>query len=174
VEVDAYPGKQFYGKVSEIAYSANMAGVASTDQVTNFEVRVHISPASYRDLVKPEAGGPESPFRPGMTSLVEIYTAEVKGALAVPIQAVTLRKQEGAEGVGQEVVFRYRNGKAEQLSVSTGINDDAFIEIKSGEISPGDSLITGPYSLLSQRLRDQQEVQPAPPRKDAKASPEKP
>ncbi|TAE49918.1 MAG: efflux RND transporter periplasmic adaptor subunit [Bacteroidetes bacterium] len=157
IEVDAFPDRPFYGKVAEIAYSAQTASSASTDQVTNFEVKVRMSPESYKDMI--DAKSNDSPFRPGMTALVEIYTKQEKGAVSVPIQSVTLRKKDGEEssGGGQEVVFRYRNGKAQQVPVKIGISDDAFIHIKEG-IGAGDTIVTGPYTLLSQRLREGMEV----------------
>lgn len=173
VEVDAFPGKDFYGKVTEIAYSATVSAAASTDQVTNFEVKVQITPASYQGLKGAENGS--SPFRPGMTSLVEIYTQQVDGVVAVPIQAVTLRKpageseekpeesQEGAEGDeidqdASEVVFVYESGKVKQIFVETGISDDSYIEIKKG-IDSGQEIITGNYNTLSKVLKNGMEVE---------------
>jgi len=43
VEVDAYPGRQFTGVVTQIANSAKNIG-SSLEQVTNFEVKVFILP----------------------------------------------------------------------------------------------------------------------------------
>ncbi|GAB4427957.1 MAG: efflux RND transporter periplasmic adaptor subunit [Bacteroidia bacterium] len=160
IEVDAYPGKTFYGRVTEIAYSATVTGMASTDQVTNFEVKVKFDPASYATAFGDERRitPGESPFRPGMTALVEVYTQAENDVTVVPIQAVTLRGQsqgnpdEVATG-GQEVVFRYKDGKVEQVPVETGISDDTHIHIRSG-LSPGDVVVTGPYTTLTRMLRD--------------------
>ncbi|MDX2249085.1 MAG: efflux RND transporter periplasmic adaptor subunit [Bacteroidia bacterium] len=153
IEVDAFPDKVFYGKVSEIAYSATVAGVASTDQVTNFEVKVIVSPQSYKDIIleKKSVSSDESPFRPGMTALVEIYTRSEENVTAVPIQAVTLRNDSAGEA--KEVVFVYDAGKVKQVSVETGISDDTHIHIVSG-VSSGQKVITGPYTILSKRLRE--------------------
>ena len=170
VEVDAFPDQDFYGKVTEIAYSATVTGAASTDQVTNFEVKVQITPESYKNLKGAKNG--ESPFRPGMTSLVEIYTQKVEGAVAVPIQAVTLRnaksdqkKEEGESAEtesrnddAQEVVFIYEGGKVKRSMVETGISDDAYIEIKSGLEKDAD-IVTGNYNTLSKVLKDGMEVE---------------
>ena len=167
VEVDAFPGQLFYGKVSEVAYSASTEGMGSTDQVTNFEVKIGISPESYAQLTQSggEQGlpGPQaSPFRPGMTALVEVYTQKVEDAICVPIQAVTLRQAEGettdptARG-GQEVVFVWRDGKVEQVPVNTGISDDTHLHITSG-LEADQQVVTGPYNVLSRTLRDGMEV----------------
>lgn len=156
IEVDAIPGRVFSGKVSEIAYSASSSGMATTDQVTNFEVKVRIDPESYAELA-PSPG--ESPFRPGMTALVEVFTQEAEGAIAVPMQAVTLRGAEPGMSAtaGREVVYRYQNGTVEEVTVQTGISDDRYLEVTEG-LQPGDLVVTGPYQVLTQVLKDGMEV----------------
>jgi len=187
VEIDAYPGQNFYGKVTEIAYSATVSAAASTDQVTNFEVKIQITPSSYQDLKGAENGS--SPFRPGMTSLVEIYTHHVENAVAVPIQAVTLRKPKDEneaiasktsqeEGMSAEidkdateVVFLYEGGKVKQNEVETGISDDAYIEIKSG-LESGQEIVIGNYNTLSKLLKDGMEAEKSNGKKDSGKKPE--
>jgi len=89
IEADAYLNRKFKGVVTEIATSANSTGT-SVDQVTNFNVKIHMLKDSYKDLMDPVR--PDfSPFRPGMTTTVEIQTETAKDALSVPIQAVTTR-----------------------------------------------------------------------------------
>lgn len=171
IEVDAFPDRDFFGKVTEIAYSANVAGLGSTDQVTNFEVTVEISPSSYEKLMV--AGGDiprteESPFRPGMTSLVEIYTQKVNDAVVVPISAVTLSREApkdttqtqastNEEEERQEVVFVLENDAVKEVPVEIGISDDNFIVIKDG-IDAGVEVVTGPYTTLTKRLEDGMKV----------------
>lgn len=162
IEVDAFPDNVFYGQVTEIAYSAIQANIASTDQVTNFEVKVKIDPASYQG----DLGGNrkiakgESPFRPGMTSLVEIYTNQENDALVIPIQAVTLRtsadKEDSEEQ--QEVVFVFENQKVSQVPIETGISDNQFIHVISG-LSEGQEVVIGPYTTLTRTLKDDMEVE---------------
>lgn len=158
VEVDAFPNEVFYGKVTEIAYSATVTGMASTDQVTNFEVKVEISPESYAklELAKQNLSIGESPFRPGMTALVEIYTRKEENVVAVPIQAVTLRN-DGSGNSAQEVVFTLEGGKVSQVPVKTGISDDTHIHIVNG-LDTGAKVVTGPYTVLSKMLKDGMEV----------------
>ncbi|MEM6347005.1 MAG: efflux RND transporter periplasmic adaptor subunit [Bacteroidota bacterium] len=162
VEVDAFPDEKFYGKVTEIAYSATVAGVASTDQVTNFEVKVMVDPTSYRNRglapgneLKPSN---ESPFRPGMSSLIEIFTRNSEGVVTVPIQAVTLRQpKEDKDADPEEVVFRYTDGKVQRVKVLTGISDDKYIEIAEG-LDVDDQVVVGPYSILTKTLQDSASV----------------
>ncbi|MEM6630851.1 MAG: efflux RND transporter periplasmic adaptor subunit [Bacteroidota bacterium] len=168
IEVDAFPGQNFYGRVSEIAYSARVAEMGSTDQVTNFEVTVIISPDSYSSMIATNdvPARDESPFRPGMTSLVEIFTNYVNDAVVVPIAAVTAGRKEqndstrvqGEEVEPQEVVFVVEEGKVKEVPVELGISDDNFIEVKDG-VQNGATIVTGPYSLLSKRLKEGDEVE---------------
>jgi len=159
IELDAYLGEKFKGVVSEIANSANLALGASADQVTNFEVKIRVLNSSYAHLVNEYSA---TPFRPGMTSTVEIITKKVKGALVVPIQAVTVRKDTSskaktygsseAEAESFEVVFTPVKGKADLQVVQTGIQDDEFIMIEG--LADSTKVIVGPYSAISRQLKN--------------------
>jgi len=159
IELDAYLGEKFKGIVSEIANSANLAMGASADQVTNFEVKIRVLNSSYAHLVNEYSA---TPFRPGMTSTVEIITKKVKGALVVPIQAVTVRQDTSskaktygsseAEAESYEVVFTPVKGKADLQVVQTGIQDDEFIMIEG--IADSTKVIVGPYSAISRQLKN--------------------
>lgn len=89
IEVDAYLNRKFKGVVTEIATSANTTGT-SVDQVTNFNVKIHLLKDSYKDLLNPKYPN-FSPFRPGMSATVEIQTETAKDVMTIPIQAVTTR-----------------------------------------------------------------------------------
>ncbi|MEO0726786.1 MAG: efflux RND transporter periplasmic adaptor subunit, partial [Bacteroidota bacterium] len=69
VEVDAYTDRKFRGTVYQVASSSTTAAMAETnltsDQVTNFEVRIRIEPSSYADLI---SANKPYPFRPGMSA----------------------------------------------------------------------------------------------------------
>lgn len=182
IEADAYLNRKFKGIVTEIATSANSTGT-SVDQVTNFNVKIHILKDSYKDLLDP--GRPDySPFRPGMTTTVDIQTETAKDALSVPIQAVTTRvakdtldkynakgvteKGEGDDkmeiisskkktGEIQECVFVLENGVAKKVNVKSGIQDNTYIQILSG-LKEGQEIISGPYSAISKTLKDKDKV----------------
>ena len=160
IEVDAYWGKRFKGRVTEIASSAaNVTETSSADQVTNFNVKIIILDESYRDLVK-EKNLLHTPFKPGMTASVEIESDRKDSILVAPIRAVSTRQvKDSTDGITRtrEVVFVLQDGKAQQKEVETGIQDDENIEILHG-IEPGETLITGPYSLVSKTLHDGQSV----------------
>jgi HlyD family secretion protein len=165
IEVDAYLDKTFKGIVTEIANSAKLSGT-STDQVTNFEVKVRMLKSSYEELIK---GKEKSPFRPGMTASLEIITQQLKDVLTVPIEAVTTRndtvngknsrtKAGEEEKEDFEVVFLIRGGKSKLQLVKTGIQDDERIQVISG-LEKGDKLVKGPYSVVSKSLENGDKLQ---------------
>ncbi len=182
IEVDAYLNRKFKGIVTEIATSANTTGV-SVDQVTNFNVKIHLIKEFYQDLL--DGKTPDySPFRPGMSCTVDIQTEIAKNTLTIPIQAVTTRidkdtldkineknktrKDEDYDQVEivsvkkktdqiQECVFLLKDGTAKKVDVKTGIQDNTYIQILSG-LKNGDEIITAPYSAVSKLLKDGDKV----------------
>lgn len=165
IEVDAYLDKKFKGIVTEISTSANTVGV-SADQITNFNVKIRILPESYMDMID-TASAIRSPFRPGMSATVDIQTETVYNILSVPIQSVTTRADTTGEvreddankeaaSTKEEVkeyVFLNKDNKAFMQEVKTGIQDNTYIEIKSG-LEEGQEVITGPYRAISKRLKN--------------------
>ena len=167
IEVDAYLKRKFVGTVTQIANSSTNAAVAenvlNSDQVTNFEVRISIDPASYADLV--DSKNPY-PFRPGMSAGVDILTELSEGVISVPIEAVTTREEEqdddaeaDAAGVDEllEVVFVVRGDTVAQVPVKTGLQNNNYIEVKAG-LTAGDPVVAGPYSELSRNLKSGKQV----------------
>ena len=167
IEVDAYWGKKFKGRVTEIASSAaNVTETSSADQVTNFNVKIIILEESYEALAK-EKNLKHTPFKPGMTASVEIQSDKKDSILVAPIRAVSTRPiKDTLSGANQtkEVVFTLQDGKAKQNVVETGIQDDENIEIVSG-LEKDQEIITGPYSLVSKTLKDGQAVKTAEKKK---------
>ncbi len=154
VEVDAYLDRAFKGVVTEIANSAKTTTITS-DQVTNFEVRILILRESYADLVNDKN---PSPFRPGMSASVDIFTSRKADILTVPIQAVTTRtdttKTEAVAAEDIRTLVFVSDGKyALARDVKTGIQDNVNIEILSG-LAEGDTVIVQPFSAISKKLSD--------------------
>ncbi|NJN26005.1 MAG: HlyD family efflux transporter periplasmic adaptor subunit [Cyclobacteriaceae bacterium] len=180
IDVDSYShtGKKFKGVVTNIANTAN--DKTSPDAVTEFEVRIRILNSSYAELAENQES--VSPFRPGMTTSVDITTEVKENILTIPLAAVTTRsasekkavendksgeergeeqnateeadtKGDTAEDEMEEVVFLYKDGIASLQEVKTGISDFENIEIQEG-ISDGDKIIKGPFIVVSKRLKD--------------------
>jgi HlyD family secretion protein len=178
VKIDAYGDRKFHGTVYRIANTGKTTGTGTQEEVTNFEVKIHIEDTDVT-------------LKPALSCTAEIHTNEVKDVVAVPMQAVTIRTGESnlspeeiekkkqkvaqrdkgdnnaefvnerAEKAAQKeerekiskVVFLKKGNKAQIVKVTTGISDDTYTEIKSG-IQPGDELISGSYSAISRKLKD--------------------
>ncbi len=151
VEVDAYLDRKFDGIVTQVSNTSKGASsvLTSSDQSTNFVVKIRILESSYQDLL---ADNPK-PFLPGMSATVDIKTKKKFGVLAVPIQAVTT-KDSVYDGINhtKEILYVNHNGIAKVLEVKTGIQDDSYIEIING-LSGNEKIITGPYNIISKELK---------------------
>jgi len=179
IDVDAYSStnKQFKGIVTNIANTAK--DKTSTDAITEFEVRILILRSSYEDLIKKKN---KFPFRPGMTASVEIITSKKDNVLSVPLAAVTTRNPDEKKNVEKPsnnddekrtvttakdkaplkkedkvVVFLNDKGTAKMVEVKTGISDYDNIEILTG-ISDSVEVITGPFLVVSKRLKNGDKV----------------
>lgn len=155
IEVDAYPNREFKGIVTHVANSSKNSGTATSDQVTNFEVKVLMLPCSYSDLLKSNP----IPFRPGMSASVSIETQKKENILMIPLQSITTRKDltdslADVKGIIQQVfVYNSADGKVKATPVETGIQDMSHIEITGG-IDENCIIVTAPYSAISKELKN--------------------
>jgi len=159
VQVDAYLDRPFKGLVTEIANSAEST-VTSTDQVTNFKVKILILQDSYKDLINEKN---PSPFRPGMSASVDIRTMKKDSILTVPIQAVTTRS-DTTKPAGSDIrtlVFISDGTHALARDVKTGIQNNTDIEITEG-LKKGDEVISQPFSAISKKLADSALIEVVP------------
>jgi HlyD family secretion protein len=156
IEVDALPDVELVGRVTEIANSAKSYGAGTTDEKTEFEVKVAVI-------------DPVGTLRPGMTASAEIVTEVCDDCLSVPIQSVALRSvdelgaddaEEGeeprfvpdSEGFA-EVVWIVADGRATARQVETGIQSDSHIEIVDG-LDDDVQVVIGNYRAISRDLSD--------------------
>ena len=179
VTVDAYSNRIFKGVVTKIA-SSTKSGSQTSNDVTNYEVRIRLDKSSYADLATRTF-----PFRPGMNATADIKTRTVENVLSVPITAVNARvkgsdqsveskktENESAKGADanaassesvaadqlEEVVFVLQaDGTVKKFVVRSGIQDMNHIEILSG-LKLGDKVITAPYAAISKTLKDGDKV----------------
>jgi HlyD family secretion protein len=170
--------------VTEIASSSTSVGTTTTsvDQVTNFSVKVRLLSESY-NAVKGGAKDLPSPFRPGLSATVDIES-ETVNELSVPIAAVFTedksKNKEESNGppspgnnddaekqksklndkkVKQFVwLFNDKAKTVKKAEVTTGIQDDKYIVIKSG-IKDGQKVVSGPYSSIKDKLKDGMKVE---------------
>jgi len=162
IEVDALPDLIFKGTVSEIANSAKISASGTSDQKTEFEVKISIEE-------------PGSSLRPGMTASADIVTETRDSALVVPIQSVAVKtpdqlknKSAVADSTSDEeyipdkdgfvqVVFIVKDGIVEAVQVDIGIQSETHIEISKG-LNDGDEVVTGNYRAISQLLQNHSKV----------------
>jgi HlyD family secretion protein len=167
VNIDALPGKTFKGKVTEIGDNAivRSTGVSSEQSATSTQeakdFKVVVTLEGLTDDVRKN-------LRPGLSATAKITTGTAQNALAIPIQALTVRTEKDLEShtgkekaaktqpvsmvkqQDQEIqgVFVVTPGhKAEFRKVETGLTGTTQIQIKSG-INENDEIITGSYKVL--------------------------
>jgi len=178
VSIDAYGDRKFKGTVEQIANTGKTTGAGTQEEVTNFEVKIRLEEHDMRlrpglsctadiqtDMAKDVVSVPiqSVTIRTGDSNLspeeIEqkktIADAREKADNNAEVENERLAKQ--AEKVEREklkkVVFLKGGSKAKMVEVTTGIADDANIEIKSG-VKPGDEVISGSYSAISRKLKD--------------------
>lgn len=156
VLVDALPDKRFHGHVSAVGDQALLrsTGVATsqsttgTEQAKDFKVVVTID-------------DPSDELRPGFSATAKITTARRSQALAIPIQALTVRDQTAASAAARDssdpndpgtqgvFVVRKEKGKlhAVFVPVTTGITGATDIQITGG-LQQGDEIVIGDYQTL--------------------------
>jgi HlyD family secretion protein len=173
IEVDAMPDQKLRGVVSEISNSANSSGQGSTDQKTEFEIKIAVQ-------------SPPKTLRPGMTASADIITSTKENALSVPIQSVAVRtvdqlamkgeKRKDAEGRYKadsdgfvEIVFCVEGGKAVAKQVKTGIQSEELIEVVDG-LDEGAEIVSGSYRAISKDLENGAAVTVSKPGKKGEAS----
>ena len=162
IEVDALPDMVFKGTVTEIANSAKISATGTTDQKTEFEVKIAITEPGTR-------------LRPGMTSSADIVTETRENALVVPIQSVAVRTPDQLGGAASEadsseavqytpdkdgfvqVVFVVTEDRVSAIQVNSGIQSETHIEIIDG-LNPDDEIVTGNYRAISQLLENDSKV----------------
>jgi HlyD family secretion protein len=141
VTVDALGTEPQRGRVAEIATSGRKDAALGT---IRFRIKVALD-------------NPHPDLRPVMTAKVAILTSTSEQALTVPIQAVVKRalaedgkelKGSSAKGVEKkDVVYRVVDNKAAASTVTTGISDELWVEIKDG-LAQNDEVVVGPYRTL--------------------------
>lgn len=170
IKIDAFPDREYTGRVTEVGNSPIQAAgaAAGARTATNFKVVVQLE-------------GEVPDIRPGFTCTAEITTATRRQVVAVPIQATTVREmvvdekgalvREPAPAAGErrprrpagpaadaplpagqtrkeiEGVFVVRDGRAIFTAIKTGIAGERFFEVLQG-VKDGDEVIVGPFSSV--------------------------
>ena len=169
VTIDAVPGKTFHGKVTEIGSQAVLrsSGLATTQSTTSTQ-----EAKDFKVVVTLDS--PPDNLRPGLSTTAKIKTAEKKGVVAIPIQALAIRSRKDIEDAKKnskgnssggvlaapppaagtdpkkdeiQGVFVVSGKKALFRAVKTGISGVTDIEVTDG-LQPGDEIVVGSYKAL--------------------------
>ncbi len=161
VSIDAIPNKTFKGHVTEIGDTAILRSTglaASQSAVSSQEAK------DFKVVVVLD--NPPADVRPGLSCTAKITTAVRHDALAIPIQALTVRQKGDLEKIQpgapasqptpaeerarkEEIqgVFVVKGDRAEFHKVDTGITGATEIEVLGG-LNPGDQIVTGTYQVI--------------------------
>jgi HlyD family secretion protein len=124
--VDAYPKRIFEGSVTQVRQSPQ-----TVQNVVTYDIVIGVDNS---DLA----------LMPGLTAASRIVIDERNDVMRVPNQALRYmpRNLPRAASSDQARVWVLRNDEPVAISVTTGLDDDSFTEIVSGNIKPGDLVIT--------------------------------
>jgi HlyD family secretion protein len=160
VSIDAIPNKTFKGHVIEIGNTAILRSTglaASQSAVSSQEAK------DFKVVVALD--NPPDEVRPGLSCTAKITTATRHNALAIPIQALTVRQkgdlekpkpgapavltpaEQKARRVEEQGVFVVKGERAEFRKVDTGITGATDIEVLSG-LKPDEQIVTGTYQVI--------------------------
>jgi HlyD family secretion protein len=164
IKIDAFPDKSFEGKVTEVGNSP-IQTTGATTRATNFKVVVTLT-------------GTVPDVRPGFTCTSEITTATRQKAVAVPIQATTVREMivDAAGTMVRETPEPGRESSRRPTAITTELKPgqsrkelEGVFVIKDGKavftplkvgiagdkffevldgLKEGDEVITGPFASV--------------------------
>lgn len=129
--VDAYPGRPFAGRVTQVRNAPT-----TVQNVVTYDVVV-------------EVANPDLALKPGMTASVAIETARADDALRLPLRALTFvpPATPGADNGGGrradgDAVWRLRDdGSLERVAVETGVRDETYAAVAGGALAAGDRVV---------------------------------
>ncbi len=162
--VDSYPDEEFTATILQIRYAAT-----SDQGVVTYPVILSVA-------------NPDLKLRPGMTANVTVITAKRENVLRIPATALRFKPsdmslvahperpkqaladssggkrppmmKEGGERSGTTLYSENDKGLLVPKRVKTGLNDGSYVEIVSGDLAAGDSVIIGSRSTSNNSSRN--------------------
>ena len=131
--VDAYPKRTFEGTVSQVRQSPQ-----TVQNVVTYDIVITVS---NQDLA----------LKPGLTAATRIVVDQRDDVVRVPNAALRYRPSGvAARGASDQIqIWVLREGKPVAVPVVAGLDDDSYTEIVSGEVRPGDQVITAEQNVTS-------------------------
>jgi len=134
--VDAFPNRTFHGVVKQ-----RRLNPTTLQNVVTYDVVVAVD-------------NPEQILMPGMTAYVNITIAQRKNVLLVPNTALRFKPVDAAPKNGKPrskeerkkalggTVYVLANDKLKPVRIGTGITDNKFTEVVSGDLKAGEQVVT--------------------------------
>ncbi len=124
--VDAYAKRTFEGTVTQVRQSPQ-----TVQNVVTYDIVISVNNS---DLA----------LMPGMTAASRIVIDQRNDVIRVPNQALRYVPKSAAGGVKTDraQIWILREGKPTPVPVVAGLDDDNFTEIVSGDVKPGDLVVT--------------------------------
>ena len=121
ITLDAFPGREFSGKVKEIHnYTKNVDGVVTLPVIVQLD-------------------NVDKQFKPGFSALLEIIVDKAEGKLLIPVTATLDRG-------GRQMVVKVIDNKPRLTPIKTGISDGVYTVIEDG-LAEGDQILINVYEL---------------------------
>lgn len=133
--VDAYPGRKYRGKISQVRFKETI-----TDNVVTYTTLIDVE-------------NPDLSLRPGMTATILFETKKVADVLKVPNAALRFNPaQDNSQvnfdrpGRGRPVQPRVfvlaEDNSLREVSIKPGLTDGVSTEVVSGELKAGEMVVT--------------------------------
>lgn len=125
--VDAYPGQEFDGDVTEVRQAAT-----TTNNVVTYEVVIN-------------APNPDLKLKPGLTATISIFTLEIKNVLTIPSEALEYNSTNTSAQKavnGKHTVWVMKGNSIVQKEIEIGSRSNVLVEVTSG-LSEGEKVVVG-------------------------------
>jgi len=134
--VDAFPGREYRGRVRQIRLNSQVL-----QNVVTYNVVLDVA-------------NPDETLLPGMTAFVNIAVEKRQNVLRVPLSALRYKPAKGEpdkdKGLlklkvtqsNEKTVYQLKDGQALPIVIKPGLSDNKYIEMLTGDLHPGDALIT--------------------------------
>jgi RND family efflux transporter MFP subunit len=136
-----------------------ISNYAFPDQVFEGEISIMdpaLNPTTRTFRVEAIVNNPDLILRPGMFVRAEIVTESRSGVVIIPRELILNRQN-------RQVVFIVQEDAAEMREITTGLEDEMYVEVLEG-LSEGERLITSNYETLRSRTAVQVTGQSRPGR----------
>ena len=132
--VDAFPNRKFQGLVHQVRQAP-----ITVQNVVTYDVVINVP-------------NPQLLLKPGMTANVTLETAHHDAVLRVPAQALRYTPTgfgSAQSGQREAAVWVDDDSGIRRVPVVTGMSDGDYMEIRSGDLHSGQTVITGEVKMAS-------------------------